>query len=120
MKKQLEEIQNKYKQEIKNYLNSIPTIHEDYCVNVDFVLDHDFNEYFIININNYCKIRLNCEKIPVMNLSYPYQFSIDYEMKETGKILSILGENEHFVELIKLAEKFYFETDKILKDEGKI
>lgn len=120
MKKEFKEIQNKYKNKIKKYLESIPAIHKDYDVYVDFVIDYELNEYFIITIGNYCKLRLNCEKIPVINLSYPYQFSITHEMRETGKVLSILSDRENFINLIKLAENFYLETDNILKDEGKI
>lgn len=111
--KKLSNIQNKYEIKIKEYFKSNIDF-EDYVIDVKFNLDHNLNEYFIINFGKYLKLFLECEKIPFLRLC-DIKFPHWWDLKNTSNILSKLNE-DIYIDLIKLAEQYYNESQEILNE----
>lgn len=115
MKEKLKEIQNKYCIQIKDYLNSLKEFKTS-SILVNFNVDYEFNEYFIITFENKQKIILECTKNPYLRLcnSILYHYK---DLKNMDNVLHQLASDQIiYITLIKFAEQYYEESDKCLKN----
>lgn len=115
MKNKLKEIQHKYEGLIYDYLKSI---FPDYSVNVEFNIDYEMREYFIITVGLYAKFIIECEKYPVITI-LSNKFNKLIEIDFISKILKTLSNELHYDELMKLANHYYNETNELIKQHEK-
>lgn len=115
MRGKLKKVQEEYALKIKNYLESLK-VFEGWIIPVEFKMDYEFHEYFIIWFSEDAQLILECEKIPYLRW-YTNIFKHYWNLKNTDNAIHRLASDQCiYINLIKLAEQYYIETQKILDE----
>lgn len=109
----LEKIQNEYALKIKKYLESLKAF-EGLTIDVEFKIDYELHEYFIIHFGENSKLIIECEETPYLRWVNNI-FNSYYDLYNTDNVIHRLASNKIIYDLIlKLANQYYTETQKIL------
>ena len=114
MRGKLKKVQEEYALKIKNYLESLK-VFEGWSIRVNFNVDYEFHEYFIIWFNKDAQLILECEKIPYLRW-HTNVFKHWNNLHNTDDVIHRLASDQCiYINLIKLAEEYYKESKKILE-----